>query len=291
MRRVYKALGSFIVLLAVLMPLQRSLEREAWVIFLAVALSYAAWLTGNENAHSADTPTGERRGSSGFVVLLSLAGLASGVFTAALVAGGGYNLDNLFDLSEVGIPFAAIMAVCFATTGVARNTLKVPCFFILATCTLPFTVFIAMGLEVGAATHSISTHEIVHPIALFAGGMLGGFIILSGALLLQFKMSFGDIAYDAFRWSALVGVLSPVAWALGPSLGIWIWSALHAVGLATPTDTLQNALYGGTGNGPPSRFFALFVLWQTGMGFALGMTLRNMRHIRQKSPSEELKLT
>ena len=77
----------------------------------------------------------------------------------------------------------------------------------------------------------------------------------------------------------------------GPSLGIGIWSALHAVGLTTTTDTLQNALYGESGNGPPSRFFALFVVWQTGMGFALGMALRKMPRQREKSSLVELKLT
>ena len=129
---------------------------------------------------------------------------------------------------------------------------------------------------------------------------MGGFIILSAAFILfRPKTSIGATAREALPWSVFAGVLSPIAWALGPSLGIWIWSALHAVGLtapantlssATPTDTLSNALYGETGHGPLSRLFALFVVWQTGMGFALGMALRKMPQKRDTSSLVELKL-
>jgi hypothetical protein len=222
--------------------------------------------------------------------MLTFAGLVSGFITVALCGSYYDNLDRSDVIISLGIPFGAIMAVCFVITGVTHNVLKVVCFFTLATCTLLFSVFLAMGLEVGAATHSIGTREIVHPIALFAGGMLGGFIILSGALLLQFKMRFGDIAREAIHWSALAGALSPVAWALGPSLGMWVWSALQAVGLNSPAHLLSES-YVEAGWGRSSRLFALFVVWQTGMGFALGMALRKVRQIQEPSSSEELKLT
>jgi hypothetical protein len=122
--------------------------------------------------------------------------------------------------------------------------------------------------------------------------MVGGFIILTGARIFsQSNMSITAILCEALCWSTLAGVLSPIAWALGPSLGMYVWSALHAVGLTSPADTFSEALYGETGNGPPNRLFALFVLWQTGMGFALGMTLRNVRQKRETSSWEDLKLT
>ena len=95
----------------------------------------------------------------------------------------------------------------------------------------------------------------------------------------------------AFIWSLVGGVLAPIAWALGPSLGMGVWSALHSAGVISPTNTFSNALYGETGYGPPSRLYALFVVWQTGMGFALGMTLRKVRERRDTSSLQELKLT
>jgi hypothetical protein len=103
-------------------------------------------------------------------------------------------------------------------------------------------------------------------------------------------MTLSAIAWDSF-WSILVGALSPIAWELGPSLGMWLWSGLHAAGITSPTNTFSNALSGETGYGPPSRLYALFVVWQTALGLALGVALRNQREKREPSSFEELKLT
>jgi len=287
MRRIYKALGIFIVLVAVLMPLQRSLLREALVVLLAAALSFAGWLTDAKNTGIAGEIDGKRKRGSRFVVLLSIAGLASGVFTAALCEG---NFS-----SGLGVPFAAIITFCLAIARVARSSWRLLCFFALVACIFGISVCSAE-----LADFSFAGRERYHPTSMFVGGMIGGFLILSGAFILfRPKTSISAAAREALCWSVLAGALSPIAWALGPSLGIWIWSALHAVGLttpantlssATPADTLSNALYGETGYGPLSRLFALFVVWQAGMGFALGMTLRNVREKREPSSFEGLKL-
>ncbi|MGH9517600.1 MAG: hypothetical protein ACRD3P_18185 [Terriglobales bacterium] len=288
MRRVHRALGTFVVLIAVLMPLQRSLPREVWVILLAAGLSYGTWLIEARPAGNDEETSRRRKQGSKLVMLLSLAGLSSGVLTAALC-------DGSFS-SDLGIPFAAITAFCFAISYMVRSMCRLLCFFALVACTFGISVFSA---EI--SDFLFSGRERYHPTSLFMGGMVGGFIILGGAFILfRPKTSISGTAREAFFWSVLPGILSPVAWALGPSLGIWIWSALHAVGLttpantlssATPADTLSNALYGETGYGPLSRLFALFVVWQAGMGFVLGMALRKASGKAKTSSWEELKLT
>lgn len=218
--------------------------------------------------------TSERTWDFGFVVLMSLGGLASGLLTAAL-SGGHFSYD-------LGIPFGAITAFLLAITGVTRSASRLLCLVLLTAGTFIVSVFLAMGLVVAAGSRLIGTPDTIHPIALFAGGMTGGFIILSGALFLsQPKMRFRATAWNALRWSPLVGALAPVAWALGPSFGMRIWSVLHAAGLTSPTNTPQHALYGETGYGAPNRLFALFVVWQTGMAFALALNLRPSRTKRK----------
>jgi hypothetical protein len=227
--------------------------------------------------------TGERQWGIGFVLLMSFAGLVSGVITAALC-------DDNFSYG-LGVPFGVIIVFCLAMTGVTRSILRLASLLALLSCAFVFSVLLTEMLEIMAGERFVGTVEKNHLIALFIGGTLGGFIIIRGCRILsKSEMTLTAIAWDGL-WSIMVGALSPIAWSLGPSMGIWIWSALHAVGFTSPTDTLQNALYGETGKGPPSRLFALFVVWQTGMGFALGMTLRKLREKRETSSWEGLKIT
>lgn len=212
----------------------------------------------------------ERTCDFGFVVLMSIGGLASGLLTAALSGG---RFDNPYGL---GIPFGVIVAFCLAVTGIARGISTLGCLIALTICSFPISVFFAEGLEIGALTHTeTGTPEILQPIALFAGGMAGGFLVLGGALFLaRPRTGLRAIVWKALRWSVLGGALAPIAWALGPSLGMWVWSGLHVAGLTSPHNTFSEAMYGESGVGAPNRLFALFVVWQTGMAFAMGINLR-----------------
>lgn len=283
MRRIYKALGAFIVLVAVLMPMQRSLEREAWVILLVVTLSYGISLTDAEAADTTKLASEPMQGIR-FVALLSLAGFTSGVLTAAMPGVQGMGFGEL----DAGLNFGAIIAFCFAQIGITRSGWRLLCCFALAPCTFVISIFSAEIIEIGEdGKHWIGYTDIIHPLTLFIGGMLGGFLILSGARILsQSKMGFRAITWEALRWSILTGALAPIAWALGPSLGIALWAGFRAVGLAYDSSTFS-ALY----SGPPSQLFALFVVWQTGMGFALGMALRKASEEAKTSSLQELKVT
>jgi hypothetical protein len=157
----------------------------------------------------------------------------------------------------------------------------------LVSCAFVFSVFLTVILEIKAGERFVGTVEKNQLIALSIGGMLGGFIIIrEPRILCKSDTTLTATAWDAL-WSIILGVLSPIGWWLGPALGMLVWRYLHAMGLTSATNTFSKALSGETGYGPPSRLFALFVVWQAGMGFALGMTLRK---VRETSSLQELKL-
>jgi hypothetical protein len=230
----------------------------------------------------------ERRRGVAFVLLMSFAGLASGVITVALCDGPYYQaLYRTDGLINLGIPFGAAMASCLVITGVTRAIWRLLCLLALVPCVLIISVSSAEMVD-----FLFAGRERYHPTSLFVGGTIGGLIILVGALILfQPKIGFRAIALHTLTWAVLPGVLSPIAWVLGPSLCMWVWSALHRLGLTSPTEAFLHVLNGETVYGPPNRLFALFVVWQTGMGLVLGMTLRNARQKRETSSLEELKLT
>jgi hypothetical protein len=146
---------------------------------------------------------------------------------------------------------------------------------------IPLTVvafFVSLGLAFGvefslqillSSSPESSKGSVPHTISLFAGGMAGGFIILTGTLLLVGpKMRLGRVMRKAVLWSFFSGVLGPIGWAMGPSLGMWIWSGFRDRGLTPPAETFANAIHGDT-----SRLFALYIVWQAGTAFAMGIAL------------------
>jgi hypothetical protein len=132
----------------------------------------------------------------------------------------------------------------------------------------------AIELHLAWKDWGIGSPPSVSPVSLFAGGMAGGFLVIGGALFLAGpKTRLGSLTRRALRWSVLGGILAPMGWALGP------WVASGHPGPAAPI-----APFGNT----PNNQYALYVVWQTGIAFALGIALRGNRAI---SSSEELKLT
>jgi hypothetical protein len=109
------------------------------------------------------------------------------------------------------------------------------------------------------------------PIALFVGGVLGGFLILSEAVFLP-RIETKKRAFKlALLWSLLGGAAAAVGWELGPTLGAALLSLVHALHF----DSLTN-LPGDVLNGADitRSSFSLYVVWQTGMAFLLGVLLR-----------------
>jgi hypothetical protein len=211
-------------------------------------------------------PEEQRRGFR-FILLMSLCGLASGVVTANIAF--GYLTGGTFGVALASSLFlSGIVTKIWKLISLVAITTAAFCISWL------FAVFVEMSLPWKHL--SMGTAPSSSPVSLFAGGVTGGFIILSGSLLVtNFQiMTLRTIRSKAFLWSIFSGVLAPIAWALGPSLGTLVVPYRQPYAIAEFSNQC-----------------ALYVVWQTGVAFALGMILRNMREIREKSPVDELKLT
>jgi predicted lysophospholipase L1 biosynthesis ABC-type transport system permease subunit len=148
------------------------------------------------------------------VLLMPFAGLISGVLTAALCG-------DRFSYS-LGMPFGAVMGFCFAATGVTRSAWKLTCFFVLTSCSFYIAVFSAAEAELAIRNLLDAVRRTTYPTSYFSGGAIGGFLVLGGAMILTKRsIGIGVIFRRAFSWSLVAGVLAPIAWALGPSLGMW----------------------------------------------------------------------
>jgi hypothetical protein len=220
----------------------------------------------------------EWKDNYGVTVALTLAGLVSGLITCGLVwpAGrlGGYILGGVF---------GATMTVSLVLCGMLRAAWKALWLPLVAAAADYISIMVAGCVELGLAWMLLpmdrpAPHE--SPVALFAGGLIGAFLVLGGILTLSHpEVGMRALAARALWWSVPGGALGVVGWALGPSLGMAIWSGVHAVGLTAPTETFENALSG------TSRQYSLFVVWQTGMAFVIGLMLR-----RYKAQSRAKKL-
>lgn len=120
------------------------------------------------------------------------------------------------------------------------------------------------------------------PLALFAGGVFGGFLIL-GLIPPELNLGIKRQAIErlALPWSLLSGVIAVVGWAMGPLLGMTLWSLSHALHLTAPTETFQNAAYGGT-----AYQYSLYPVWQTGTAFVLGVVLRRYESKSRQKETE-----
>ena len=212
----------------------------------------------------------ERWAGYKFVVLLSSAGLFSGVVTSALryPSGllGGYVLGGVF---------GAFMGIALALSGMLQGIWKAVLLPIPTAFAYYLSIMVAGVVEIYFPWKIWSTGELTppDPVALFAGGFVGGFLVLGvvslliHSILVHPRVGIETVVVKALAWSLVGGILGVIGWALGPSLGMTIWSGIHGLGLTAPTETFQNAL------GEPSNQFSLFVIWQTGMAFVLAIML------------------
>lgn len=106
------------------------------------------------------------------------------------------------------------------------------------------------------------------PVALFIGGLVGGFLLVGAVLWL---MAAGNHrAKRALRWSVASGILAVVGWALSPLLG----PALSHVVRILPGQARLTP-QSGTPDGPLGMICSVFFVWQVGMGFAIGLMVQS----------------
>jgi hypothetical protein len=210
-----------------------------------------------------------------FLATLSSAGLLSGLFFDGLVYPAEKYLGQL-GYVVYGL-FGAILGVTLAGNGMLglRGIWKAFLLPVPVAVAYFFSYMVAFAVELGLSHWGNSSEATtVSPVSLFAGGVAGGFVILAFVSILVHSIlvnpggGYRTPMVKSLTWSLVGGVLGVIGWALGPSLGMAIWYAVHGLGLTAPDETFQNAL------GERSHEFSLFVVWQTGMALLLAIMLR-----------------
>ena len=211
------------------------------------------------------------------MVLLSLTGLIAGLLTACLV----YPVGRLSIIHTrmawylLGAPFGAAVAVSLASCRVFRGLQgfwKAILLLALSIAAYFLSYWVAALAELSIHRQGFVRGQTISSFALFAGGFVGGLLVLGGAFLLAYPRSgfgTGTTTLKVLLASVLCGILGIVGWTLGPYLGIHVWSMMHTLGLTPSTETFQNALHGDI-----SRQYSLFVVWQTCTAFLLGLILQ-----------------
>lgn len=135
------------------------------------------------------------------------------------------------------------------------------------------------------------TNEPASGIALFVGGLVGGFLVFAGVIFsTRREINKGIRTRKIIQGTLLGGALGIASWALRSSLGAATWNLLHAFGLTPPWElTPREWFHGKYDYGQRSRMYSLYVVWQTGVATAAGIMLRHASAMREDK-SDDLRL-
>lgn len=200
-----------------------------------------------------------------YVLIFSLAGLLSALATASLVGPFGKSGELL------GGVFAVIITTSLWVSGASRRIFGGTLAIIVITAAYSAAVVTAGEVELGLPwkTWSMGSPPGDSPVSLFAGGIVGSLLVLGAVFLaVPLRERDGKLQLACLLWPVLGGLLGVIGWALGPYLGIATWYIIHSLGLRSFSDTSATIGYGDG-----QRFYSLYVVWQTGMGLALGFML------------------
>lgn len=202
------------------------------------------------------------------LVVLTAVGFVSGLLTGVV----SYASGSFEFVRPVGGLFGLLVSACLAAFGVFTGLWQLVRFSVVAIVSflLAFLVSVAVQMPLNAIIDIVNPYShppAGNPIALFVGGGVGGFLIF-----IDFFYEIGargsHLVRRAFFWCLLSGGLGSLGWALGPSLGMRLWSLGRSAHLVASMETRQNALTGGAAN-----ILSLYLIWQTGTAFLLGLTL------------------
>lgn len=208
----------------------------------------------------------ERTRNFRFLLTICGAGLTSGIVDVAFgQLPGGMPVFVL-----LGGLFGAVVACSLAINGMLGEIWKAACLVALTMAARYISFIVAAEAEMHVwGNWSMASSPTVSPYSLFVGGFAGGCMVLTGTLLLiRPGIGLRAVARRALYWSLLGGVLGVVGWALGPSLGTLLVPQDYSSQYAQKATPFENT---------PEHSYALSVVWQTGMAFALGMNLRGHR--------------
>lgn len=161
-----------------------------------------------------------------------------------------------------GALFGAVIAIALQKIGVFDQR---QAGWFIAVSTLAYYLCLALVLKVGVFTPNADSHS---STPLILAGCVGGLLVVSGALLLlRPAPRIHVILVGASCGAACGALLSAVGLALAPSLGLVVSKLLYnlPLHLSHESDPLNRYSL--------QSFYALSLVWQTGMGFVLGLML------------------
>jgi len=215
----------------------------------------------------------------GLAVFLASAGLLSGLVTDGFDYPWGKITRGMplsISLLWPGGVFGAIMAATLAISGVMKSW-KALCLPVAAVAAYFVSMISAVTVELLLTVPEGKPWSFsVSPVSVFAGGFLGGLVVATVVMLLTFPWAgIGTLARMVLWGSLASGALGAIGWALGSTLGMGIWWGLSSLGLTAPGEGWLNA------RGEESDRFSLYVVWQAGMGFVLGVILQRAKAIAE----------
>jgi hypothetical protein len=202
----------------------------------------------------------------------------TGLISALTTIGVAYPLGQLHLDFAPGAILGVLISGCLMYCGLLRNPLGIIGIAVASTLAEFTSIMVAGAVELHPPFGMPRGHENigVSTTALFAGGLVGAFVLLSAySLSVNPGSPWWRQLLKALAWSPLGGVLGSIGWQLGPSLGMAVWEVAHSVGLTPPTETFRNALFGET-----SHAYALSIVWQTGVGALLGLIIPEQKNDR-----------
>lgn len=125
-----------------------------------------------------------------------------------------------------------------------------------------FLGFFSIHVTLGALPTS-------NAIAFFPAGFVGAFVLFSTALSLLPKMTARLACARALPWAVAGGLLGVIGWALGPSLGRFLWFTLNRWHV---THSLQSFEHAQIDFEP--QCYSLYLVWQVAVAFLLGVACR-----------------
>lgn len=200
-----------------------------------------------------------RKGSLLLVIALGVAEF----FTGLVV------IRTLYFLLVPGALFGATLSVClWFFTGV-RPLWKLIVIAAASLLAFPISAATCIYLEDFSPWpfHTPGTNFAnISNASLFAGGAVGAFLLLAAVfLVVDSEQPMTKVLFRALCWSLLGGGLGVVGHKLGPWLGTALWPLEPTF---SPNDTLETAVLQGR-----AGIDSLLLVWQTGMGFVLGIAL------------------
>jgi hypothetical protein len=230
------------------------------------------------------------------LVLLPLSGLPSGLLTCAFMSPAQQEAGIY-----CGVVFGSFLAIPLATSGILDSgilycVLKALGLIAVSTAAYFLACMAAIGMQLNfpqvvprRERWDMGTNEPASAIALFVGGLVGGFLVFAGLIFLSRpEINKFTRTRKIILGTLLGGLLEIAGWALRSSIGAATWHLLYVFGLTPPWELSPRAWFHGVYDyGQRSRMYSRYFVWQTGVAAAAaGVMLRDPFGRKQDSPGD-----